>query len=338
MSHSFTGALQAEHTLHLFPADLLRVTDGVHHGDAIGRIKTVCFGDSYTLHRQAKPTPLKIAELPRTGTKPVFKVNAENALEAVGTRVEIAARLIFMTAIGASVDVLLLACDGPAPRYYIHPLGPFATGTEYMLIKARGDVEDLPVDDLTGISFARGTRITTATGAQVPVENLSEGDKVLTRDHGMQAIRWIGKRTVQGVGAYAPVVIGHGALGNAEALVVSQSHRMMLSDWRAEVMTGSKDVLIEAHDLLNDKDIYLRQGGFVEYTQLAFDEHQIIYAEGVATESLHLSPQILSGMDPEMAAEIIKRFPKLPSEEPKFSRTPLNHVDARNFLRQVGRL
>ena len=97
-------------------------------------------------------------------------------------------------------------------------------------------------------------------------------------------------------------------------------------------------MLIEAQDLVNDNDIYLRQGGFVEYTQLVFDEHQIIYAEGVATESLHLSLQILSGMAPEIASEILERFPKLPSEEPTFSRTPLNHVDARNFLRQTGRL
>jgi hypothetical protein len=338
MSFLPTGAIKAEHTLTLYPADALRVTDGVHHGDAMGDIKSVCFGDSYTLRRDIDAVSLKIAELPRTGNKPVFKVNEENAYEVPGTRLEIAARLIFMTAIGASVDVLLLAFDGPVPRYYIHPLGPFAKGTEYMLIKARGDVDELPVDDLTGISFARGTRITTDTGAQVPVEDLSEGDKILTRDHGMQPIRWIGSRTVQGVGSFAPVVIGQGALGNSEALVISQTHRMMLSDWRAEVMTGSKDVLIEAQDLLNDKDIYLRAGGFVEYIQLAFDTHQIIYAEGVATESLHLTPQILSGMEPDLAAEVLKRFPKLPSSEPQHSRTPLNHVDARTFLRQSGRL
>jgi hypothetical protein len=104
------------------------------------------------------------------------------------------------------------------------------------------------------------------------------------------------------------------------------------------VMTGSKDVLIEAIDLVNDRDIYLRTGGFVEYTQLVFDQHQIIYAEGVATESLHLSPKILSGLPDESAAEVLKRFPNLPVEDPKFSRTPLNHADAKNFLRQVGRL
>jgi hypothetical protein len=338
MSHYQPGPITAAHSLAVFPAEVFCATDGVNHAEAITFPSTLCLGDAYTLRTTTPAQPLPLQELPATGLRPTLKVNQANALEVPGTRATIAARLTFMTQIGASVEVLVIACDGPDARVYLHPLGGLEANTEYMLIAIDENITELPIADLTGISFSRGTRITTATGAQIPVEQIKEGDRILTRDHGMQPIRWIGTRTVQAVGAFAPVVIGHGALGNAEALIVSQTHRMMLSDWRAEVLTGSKDVLIEALDLVNDDDIYIRTGGFVEYTQLVFDEHQIIYAEGVATESLHLTAQILSGLPEETCAEILKRFPNIAFEDPSFSRVPLDHAAARTFLKHVGRL
>ena len=242
-----------------------------------------------------------------------------------------------MTQIGSSVDALVFACDAPAARHYLYPLGPIEAGTDYTLIDIEDSPSNIPLADLTGMSLGRGTRITLSDGSQRPVEDLAIGDRVLTRDNGMQPIRWIGKRTVQAVGAFAPVVISDGVLGNAENITVSQQHRMLISDWRAEVMVGSKDVLIQAADLVNDDTIYVRTGGFVEYTQLVFDQHQILYAEGVPTESLHMSRQILSNLPDEVASEVLALFPDLPASEPEFSRVPLDSDLASNLLRQTGR-
>ena len=255
-----------------------------------------------------------------------------------GTRTRIAARLTFMTQIGASVDALIIACDAPVARHYLYPLGPIEAGVEYALIAAEDAPREIPLADLTGMSFGRGTRITMSDGSQRPVEHVRAGDRVLTRDKGMQEVRWVGTRTVQGAGEFAPVVIAQGAMGNAEDITVSQAHRMLVSDWRAEVMVGSRDVLIRAADLVNDDTIYVRKGGFVEYTQLVFDQHQILYAEGVPTESLHMSGQILQGLPEDVANEVLSLFPDAGIAEPDFVRVPLESKDAANLLKQTGRL
>lgn len=327
----------AQHQFAVFPAACFRVSSGVNHGDAVGDVDNVCLGDGYMLKRSAEILTLDMKQSSRDTPRPLFDVVDGNNVEAPGTKAAIVARLTFMTQIGASVDALVIACDAPASRHYLYPLGPIEAGTEYTAIAAEASPREIPLADLTGMSFGRGTRITMSDGQQRPVETLVPGERVLTRDHGMQEIRWIGKRTVQAVGDFAPVVIMPGALGNVETLSVSQQHRMLVSNWRAEVMTGSRDVLISAIDLVNDDTIYVRSGGFVEYTQLVFDQHQILYSEGVPTESLHMTRDILAGLPKDVAQEVLSLFPDLPTAEPKFSRLPLNHEDAANLLKQVGR-
>ncbi|PTX56525.1 Hint domain-containing protein [Litoreibacter ponti] len=339
MSHHLPADFVANHAFAVYPADQFRVTNGVNHGDPVGGLDTICLGDGYALRRTAQIFAMDLSEVEgKTGTRPLFSVSPGSQIEVPGTRTHIAARLTFMTQIGASVDVLIIACDAPIARHYVYPLGPIEPGVEYTLIEAFDAPREIPLADLTGMSFGRGTRITMSDGSQRPVEQLQVGDRVLTRDNGMQPIRWIGTRTVQGAGDFAPVVISHGAMGNAENITVSQQHRMLVSDWRAEVMVGSRDVLIRAADLVNDDTIFIRKGGFVEYTQLVFDQHQILYAEGVPTESLHMSQQILNGLPEDVANEVLDLFPDLGITEPKFSRVPLESKDAANLLKQTGRL
>lgn len=338
MQHHLPTDFAASHAFLVYSADEFRVSNGVNHGDPVADQDNICLGDGYSLKRSAQIYAMDLSETASSGLQPVFSVSTDSQIEVPGTRTRIAARLTFMTQIGASVDALIIACDAPVSRNYIYPLGPIEAGVEYTLIAAQDAPREIPLADLTGMSFGRGTRITMSDGSQRPVEQLKAGDRVLTRDHGMQPIRWIGTRTVQGAGEFAPVVIAQGAMGNAEDITISQQHRMLVSDWRAEVMVGSRDVLIKACDLVNDDTIFIRKGGFVEYTQLVFDQHQILYAEGVPTESLHMSHQILKGLPEDIATEVLNLFPDLPSTEPKFSRVPLESKDAANLLRQTGRL
>lgn len=329
----------AHHVFDVVQATEFRVTSGVNFGDSVGATEALCLGDIYSLKRDTPSYRLDLTDRGRLGLgdRPMFTVTDRSAIEVAGTPARIAARLTFMTQIGASVDALVFACDAPVARFYLSPLGPIEAATGYTLIAIEENPRTIPLSDLTGMSFGRGTRITMSDGSQRPVEDLRTGDRVLTRDNGMQPIRWIGKRTVQAVGAFAPVVITEGVLGNAENIAVSQKHRMLISDWRAEVMVGSKDVLIQAVDLVNDDTVFIRDGGFVEYTQLVFDQHQILYAEGVPTESLHMSQQILASLPEEVAAQVLALFPDLPQAEPKFSRVPLDSKAASNLLKQTGR-
>lgn len=157
--------------------------------------------------------------------------------------------------------------------------------------------------------FAAGTMIATAMGPQ-PVETLRVGDLVDTMDHGLQPVRWIGSRQVLGVGNFAPVRFEPGAIGNARPLTVSPQHRMLLTGWRAELHFGQDEVLVAAKHLVNGTTIRVVPNRDTTYLHLLFDCHEILWAEGVATESLHPGSGLLEA-DPELRDEITALFPEL---------------------------
>ncbi len=165
--------------------------------------------------------------------------------------------------------------------------------------------------------FTPGTRIITATGA-VAIEDLTVGDQVYTLDHGLQPLRWIGRTTVLAEGRHAPVRIKSGALGNSRAMEVSPQHRMMLSDWRCDVVCGADEVLAPALHLLNDTTITRRTGGTVDYIHLMFDDHQIVFADGIPSESFHPGRQGISAMPEDTRAELLSLFPQLAADLDSF--------------------
>ncbi|MGV6839547.1 MAG: Hint domain-containing protein, partial [Planktomarina sp.] len=163
------------------------------------------------------------------------------------------------------------------------------------------------------ICFARGTQIQTARGG-VMVEDLQEGDRVLTMDNGFQPIRWIGSKSVKASGKLAPIEIQEGAMGNERALRVSPMHRMLVSGWQAELLFGENEVLVPAKMLVNDQTIRQVEGGDVEYFHVLFDRHEIIYAEAIPSESFHPGHQGFGALAEETRAEILELFPQLENE------------------------
>jgi len=193
--------------------------------------------------------------------------------------------------------------------YYILPLSPMGPQIEYTLVKMEEPQPEERLMDLLCISFARGTMITLGDGSQRPIEGLAPGDRVLTRDHGPQELCWVGHVTLRAVGAYAPVVIAAGVMGNAGDLVVSQHHRMFLYQRRRAAGMSASEILVQAKHLINGETIFLREGGFVDYYSLVFDAHEIIYAEGIPAESLMVTEATVARLPPDLAAEVKQRFP-----------------------------
>lgn len=166
----------------------------------------------------------------------------------------------------------------------------------------------LTVNDLTKPSapvyaepacFTTGTLIETARG-EVAVEDLRAGDMVRTMDHGLQQLRAVLSETMLAEGALAPIRFEAGALGNARPLMVSPQHRMLIADWRADLFFGDSEVFVAAKHLVNDITVRRVPGGRVTYWHLVFDRHEVVFSEGVPSES-HLPDE------PELAA----RFPQM---------------------------
>lgn len=158
--------------------------------------------------------------------------------------------------------------------------------------------------------FVAGTRIATPHGP-VFVEDLRCGDLVLTRDDGAQPLRWVGRRRVAAKGAFAPISFAAGALGAHGALCLSPEHRVLVQGSMAEMLFGAAEVLVAAKHLVNDLTIRPMPGGEVEYLHLLFDRHQVIWADGLAAESLFLGAQALGGLEQDAVAEILAIFPEL---------------------------
>lgn len=161
--------------------------------------------------------------------------------------------------------------------------------------------------------FVRGTLIQTDSGPMA-VENITDGTLIETMDNGMQPVRRVLSKRVQGIGPLAPVVFKAGVLGNDRDLWVSPHHRMLLSGWQAELLTGETEVLAAARHLVNGDSIFTNPQAEVEYFHLLFDRHEIIYSEGTPTESYH--PLLLDAEDraPETLAELRRIFPELEYE------------------------
>ncbi|MEO1679180.1 MAG: Hint domain-containing protein [Pseudomonadota bacterium] len=166
-------------------------------------------------------------------------------------------------------------------------------------------------DGITGaICFCPGTRILTPTGA-LPVEALGPGDVVLTRDNGARPVRWAGRWTGPGRGRLAPVRLAKGAFGARRPLLVSPQHRLLLTGPHVTLLTGEGEAFVAARHFAGDPGITTTEVPRITYHHLMFDQHEVIWAEGVACESFLVGPGSLGAMTPAMRAEFTTLFPAL---------------------------
>ena len=158
--------------------------------------------------------------------------------------------------------------------------------------------------------FVAGTMIRTSRG-EVPIERLEPGDLVETRDDGPQPVRWIGRRILPAEGPMAPVRIAENTFGHHRALLISPHHRVLITNQQAELLFGSHEVLVAARDLVDGRAVRQVQGGMVEYVHILFDRHQIVWSDGLESESFLPGPQTTSCFDADTVAEIRHIFPEL---------------------------
>ncbi|MEM9059163.1 MAG: Hint domain-containing protein [Pseudomonadota bacterium] len=165
--------------------------------------------------------------------------------------------------------------------------------------------------------FAPGTRILTGRG-EVAVEDLRIGDMVQTARHGPQPVRWIGVRTetfTERDARNKPILISAGALGGGfptRDLVVSPQHRMLITGKLPETMFGTREVLATAKNLTALPGVRRMLGkSEIRYFALLFDRHEIIFAEGSATESFRPGPVALRDMAQTRRDEIYQVYPDL---------------------------
>jgi hypothetical protein len=191
----------------------------------------------------------------------------------------------YMARIAASGHLRLVVFEGPPPQ----PGKPCWITHHSPIPKT----DQVPPQDV--ICFASDTMIATGQGA-VPVARLRAGDLVQTRDNGLQPVLWLGKTALSGLALrrhphLRPVRFRRGDLHNGspvEDLCVSPAHGIIVSGRKARDLFGCEEVLVRAGDMIDyarvTQDPALHG---VVYMHLLLESHQIIFANGVATESFH---------------------------------------------------
>lgn len=188
---------------------------------------------------------------------------------------------------GSTYDALVLVevDDYTVAAIYLLPLGELLPQIGYRLVGIERHTATRRFAEAASGSFARGTQITMGDGQMRGIETLKSGDMVLTRDAGKQPVRWLRQSTLRATGSFAPVVITKGALHNENDLVLRPDHRLFVYQRQDHLGAGRAEVLIKARHLVDGHTVLRKRGGFIDYFQLIFDEHHIIYAEGIAAES-----------------------------------------------------
>jgi hypothetical protein len=203
---------------------------------------------------------------------------------------------------------------------------PIVTGNTY----TASGIVNVPTEVI--VCFVQGTLIDTRDG-QVPVEDLKTGDSVRTQDNGFQEIRWAGSIsinpfTLQQNPKLRPIRITAGALGHGlpkRDLLVSRQHRILVSSRIAERIFGETEVLVPAIKLTELPGIHVDEDVTeVCYFHFLFDQHEVVFSEGAATESLFTGPEALKSVPPAARAEILSLFPEL--KNASFDARPARHI------------
>ena len=220
---------------------------------------------------------------------------------------------------GEKVTIKAVLTDTEGADGYVVSIAQIATAfiTQRAMIAAQthtfravDHVENTAVPATQLARFTAGTMIKTDR-AERAIETLQVGERVMTRDHGLQTIRWTGTRTVAGRGKMAPVTFDTGTLGCSTPLSVSPNHRMLIAGTMAELVCGDDELLLSAGMLINGRNVRQAECGFVTYVHIMFDYHEIIWANDCPCESCYIGDTAIASLNDDQAVEILAIFPQL---------------------------
>ncbi|WP_204112983.1 Hint domain-containing protein [Shimia biformata] len=166
--------------------------------------------------------------------------------------------------------------------------------------------------------FTAGSLILTEHGL-IPIEALTPGTRVLTRDNGLRPVAWVGTRHIarKDAARFAPLMpvrFTQGALGGnmpERSMMVSPNHRVLLTGGMVETVTGETEVLVAARHLLHREGISQLAPQAVTYVHILFDQHEIVLVDGAWSESFYPGVEALRGLERAQAEEVFALFPEL---------------------------
>ena len=163
------------------------------------------------------------------------------------------------------------------------------------------------------ICFTPGTMIRTE-GGLMRVEDIDEGTRVQTKENGCQEVLWTGAR-LYAMPHLCPIRLRAGSLDNDvpdAGLLVSPDHRVMVKGARACALFNADEVLVTVRDLMNDRSIYVdRSMREVHYIHMLLPSHEVMFANGVESESSQPASAGLEHLDDMDRKRLFSQVPKI---------------------------
>lgn len=265
----------------------LRVTDGANIGDGLDNYVAAVPEDRYRLMYREEPFDLTIATPNRAGAHFVAGLTS-------GTKripVILAGVATFMSLADATVIECVIVASPPngtnASALWLVPTGSISPETDYSLTELAVDSAKAQklLSQMLSASFVAGTHVMRGDRSFVLVDDLRVGDTLFTRDNGVQPIRQIHQRTVRAEGQFAPVTIAAKTHGAHAPVCLLPTHRVLAFRRGLTGLGAPSRHLVAASNLVDGGNVTQTTGGYIDTYQVVLDNHEIVFAEGVAVES-----------------------------------------------------
>lgn len=176
----------------------------------------------------------------------------------------------------------------------------------------------------TAPCFTPGGLIDTGTGTK-RIEDLRPGDRVQTRDNGLQPVNWLFRRDLtarwfRDNQNAQPICIRAGSLGPGipdRHIWVSPMHLMLLQN------TDRAEHFVYARDLLPLPGVFRAPPSTTAYLHLLMDRHEVVRVNGAWSESFQLNAPAMQRIGAETRGELLRLFPNIgthmPAARPRIS-------------------
>ena len=188
----------------------------------------------------------------------------------------------------------------------------FGPGGSITFTGATGDNNSFTLETTGVVCFTPETLILTESGER-PIESLQPGDRIVTRDNGVQTLQWVARRTLnqdelKAAPKMLPIWIAPDLIGANAPLLVSPQHGILVRPNGREVTLVRAIHLARLH---GGKARIAKGKRSVTYIHLMFDAHQIVFANGAPSESFYPGPMAMKALAKPVSEELRVIFPSL---------------------------
>lgn len=215
--------------------------------------------------------------------------------------------------------------DGPPRLLAFHGRHP-APGTLLWVARLDPTRRKPTAAKPTALGLVKGTRVATPNGPR-PVESVSMGDLVSTRDAGPVTLAWTGTLQLGGAQLRAmphlrPLRIPAAALGLDQpdgTLTLAPEHRVVIGGPAARALFNTDEVLVDAARLRDVPGVSVDLSpGPITYHLLAFDAPHVVEAAGLPVESFDPKRLDSQALDADTRASLQAAFPDMDDQTSPF--------------------